>query len=35
MQVVRDTDVAGWRDAFVRALKAAPISGNNAPANAA
>ena len=25
MQVVRDTDVAHWRDAFVRALKTAPV----------
>ncbi|MBX3477017.1 MAG: trehalose-6-phosphate synthase [Brevundimonas sp.] len=30
MQVVRDTDVAGWRDAFVRALKTAPTSGTGA-----
>ena len=25
MRVVRDTDVARWRDAFVNALKAAPV----------
>ena len=35
MRVVRDTDVAHWRDAFVSALKAAPVvagDGRAAPA---
>ena len=32
MQVVRDTDVAVWRDAYVRDLKAVPIHGETADA---
>lgn len=32
MQVVRDTDVAVWRDAYVRDLKAVPINGEGAEA---
>ena len=35
MQVVRDTDVAHWRDAFVRALKTTPVTTGDGPSTAA
>ncbi len=35
MQVVRDTDVSHWRDAFVSALKAAPVAAGDGPETAA